>query len=166
MLAAAARTGSAATAAASRTAQPTGIWTSTGGNGRAAPTVRVMAGTRSQARPAPISSPAAAAGPLSISCSRQSWPAWADLATPSADSTALSARLARTLAATLTENPIAASSIAARPIASAACRGRADSELPSRAAAWWAWSATEEPCSTAGTTPFVLASHHSVTGSG
>jgi hypothetical protein len=88
------------------------------------------------------------------------------LATPSADSTALSARRSRTLAATLAENPIAASSIAARPSASAAWRGGTDSELPSRAAVRAARSVTEAPRSTAGTSPLEVASHHSVTGSG
>ncbi|HEY2689499.1 MAG TPA: hypothetical protein VGJ50_13735 [Streptosporangiaceae bacterium] len=78
----------------------------------------VTAGTTSQARPAPSSVPAAAAGTLSINCSRHSWPACADLPTPSADSTALSARRPRTLAATLMEKPITASSAAARPTAS------------------------------------------------
>ena len=124
---AAASTGSTATARASGSvcAQPN--WMSTGGTGVVADEVSVIAGTSSSASTTPSTRPATADGRLSMSFSRHSWPAAARGGTPSAASSAFSARRWRTPAAMLTQKPVMASTAAAMATTSSACCGTVDS---------------------------------------
>src|SRR5215470_2821744 len=163
---AAVSTGTAATTSASTAVQPSGITTRTGGNGVAAPPVRVTAGTSSQARPTPINAPAIAAGTLSMSCSRQSWPVRARRPTPSAASSASWRRRSVTAATTQTTNPMVASSAAARAITSSASWGTFGSGSPSNAAAAPARVAAVAPAGSLGEVPGAVRSHHPVTGTG
>src|SRR5215471_9822396 len=163
---AAVSTGTAATTGASTAVQPSGITTWTGGNGAAAPLVRVTAGTSKRARPTPISTPATAAGTLSMSCSRQSWPVRAARPTPSAASSASWTRRSVTAATTQTRNPIVASSAAASAITSSASWGTFGSGSPSNSAAAPARVAAVAPAGSLGEVPGAVRSHHPVTGTG
>ena len=133
-----------------------------------------MAGTSSSASTTPRTRPASADGTLSMSFSRQSWPAAARGATPSAASSAFSARRCRTPAAMLTQKPVMASTAAAMVIASSPCCGSVDSGSASSAAVVPLALVTADPGGTRrgrpggagpGARPGV-ASHHCVTGAG
>ena len=147
-------------------------WISTGGTGLVAAVVRVMAGTSSSASTTPSTRPASADGTLSMSFSRQSCPAAARGATPSAASSAVSARRCRTPAAMLTQKPVIASTAAAMATASSPCCGTVDSGSASSPDAIPLLLVTAEPGGSRparpGGTPErpAVASHHWVTGAG
>ena len=104
-----------------------------------------MAGTSSSASTTPRTSPATADGTLSMSFSRHSCAAAARGGTPSAASSAFSARRWRTPAAMLTQNPVMASTAAATATASSPCCGTVDSGSASSPAAIPLALVTAEP---------------------
>ena len=93
----------------------------------------------------PSSRPRAADGTDSSSFSVNSWAAADRWVTPSAASSAFSARRCRTLAAIETQKPVIASSAAAAAMASSACCGAADSGSPAVAAPSAAALVTDAP---------------------
>ena len=105
-----------------------------------------------------------------MSFSRQSWPAAARGGTPSAASSAFSARRCRTPAAILTQKPVMASTAAAMATASSACCGTVDSGSLSSAAATPVVLVMAEPGGRSAARPARspkapdVASHHCVTG--
>ena len=110
-----------------------------------------------------------------MSFSRQSWPAAARGATPSAASSAFSARRCRTPAAMPTQKPVMASTAAATVTASSPCCGTVDSGSASSAAVVPLALVTADPGGTrrdsadGGAGPGAgpgVASHHWVTGAG
>ena len=143
---------------------------STGGTGVVADEVSVIAGTSSSASTTPSIRPATADGRLSMSFSRHSCPAAERGGTPSAASSAFSARRWRTPAAMLTQKPVMASTAAAMATTSSACCGTVDSGSLSNPAATPAALVMSDPggrspASPAGTAdgplaPPEVASHH------
>ena len=171
MISAVASAGRMATAAASGSVSGRSKSVSGGGTGCVAAAVRVTAGTSSLATTVPRTTPSTAAGTLSSSFSRHSCSAAERWLTPSAASSAFSARRCRTFAAIDTQNPVIASSAAATASASSACCGVADSGSPVSSAVAAAEPVTALPGGSAPDKPggiwwSAVVSHHSVTLSG